>query len=258
MQAFQIEVGSEYGFRENPLRQAALQRVKVVDHIRRKWKVQWISPNDGLVDYVRSAQLVVPWQDRTTFLADESNWDRLKEACHQSWPGNSHPVSEAVDLIFDSTGEVVWVDNSGALCGPIDALERIGQRASWKVQLVSPAFIDRDETARFPFDIALDLARAFAKSEPQAVLWEVESLERKYEWDVRQLGNENLVPILNRLRAGWALCRQWAGFDVAIAQKDHEIERLRRILDDLRYDLRRNGHDELATKLDRKLRGSGA
>ena len=193
---------------------------------------------------------MVAWRDRNAFLGDEDNWARLREACERSWPGHSHPVSEAVDLTLDSTGEVVWVDNSGALCGPPDALERIAQRASCDIPLVSPAFLDRDGTVRFPFDVALDLARAFANAEPQTVLWEVETVERKYEWEARELGNERLIQILNRLRACWALCRQWVGFDEAIAQRDREIERLRRILDDLKYDLRRSGQDELAAKLD--------
>jgi hypothetical protein len=255
MQAFQIEIGTEYGYRDNPLRTEPLQHVKVLEHVRSKWKVQWISPNRGLTDYVRSAQLVVAWKERSAFLSDEANWAQLREACERSWPGHSHPVSDAVDLILDSTGEVVWVDNSGALCASPDALERIAQRASYDVRLASPAFLDRDGTVRFPFDVALDLARAFAKAEPQTVLWEVETVERRYEEEARELGNERLIQILNRLRASWALCRQWAGFDEAIARRDREIERLRRILDDLKYDLRRSGQDDFAAKLDRKLKG---
>lgn len=178
----------------------------------------------------------------------------MNEACERSWPGISHPVSEAVDLTLDSTGEVAWIDNTGALCASPDALERIAKRASCDIQLVSPAFLDRDGTVRVPFDVALELARAFARVEPQTVLWEVDTVERKYEWEARELGNENLVPILNCLWACWALCRQWAGFDEAIAQREREIERLRRILEDLRYNLRRSGRDELAAKLDRKLK----
>jgi hypothetical protein len=254
MQAFQIEIGAEYGFRENPLGEGPLQRVKVLGRVRRKWKVQWISPNRGLVDYVRSAQLVVAWRDRKAFLSDETSWARLAEECERSWPGKSHPVSEAVDLILDSTGEVVWIDSWGALCGPPDAVERIAQRASCDIELVSPAFLDRDGTLRFPFQTGLYLARTFANAEPRTVLSEVESVERQYEREARELCNEHLIPILNRRRASWALCRQWAGFDEAIAAREGEIERLRRIIEDLRYELRRAGQDEIAAELDRKLK----
>ena len=53
MQAFQIEIGGEYGFRENPLRVDKLQRVRVLQHVRKKWKVQWIHPIRGIVDYMQ-------------------------------------------------------------------------------------------------------------------------------------------------------------------------------------------------------------
>lgn len=36
MQAFQIEIGAEYGLRDDPLRTEPLQRVKVLEHVRRK------------------------------------------------------------------------------------------------------------------------------------------------------------------------------------------------------------------------------
>jgi hypothetical protein len=253
VQAFQIEIGTEYGFRDNPQRAEPLQRVKVLEHVRRRWKVEWVDPHPGLVDYVRSAQLVVAWRDRKAFLTDEVRWAALHRECERSWPGNSHPLSEAVDLVLDSTGEVAWIDNSGALCAPLDALERIGQRASLDLEVTGVAFVDRDGTARFPFAVGLDLAMSFARAEPRTVLAQVEVVERKYERESQEVGNEYLLPVVNRLRACWALCRQWAGFDEAIARREREIDRLRRIIEDLKYELRRSGQDELAQKLDRKL-----
>jgi hypothetical protein len=101
--------------------------------------------------------------------------------------------------------------------------------------------------------VAVTLARAFAAAEPQTVLLQVETSEQRYEQESREIGNFYLVPLLQRWRAGWALCRQWAGFDEALAQRDREIGRLRRILVDMGYELRRGGHDELAQKLERKL-----
>lgn len=86
------------------------------------------------------------------------------------------------------------------------------------------------------------------------VLLEVETSERRYEMEAREIGNSYLVPLVQRWRAEWALCRQWAGFDESLAQGDREIERLTRILVDLGYELRRSGQDELAAKLDRKLK----
>jgi hypothetical protein len=97
------------------------------------------------------------------------------------------------------------------------------------------------------------LAQAFAVAEPEAVLLQVDTEQRKYELDARQVGNSYLVPLVQQYRAGGALCRQWAGFDEALAERDREIERLRRIVEDIRYELRRAGQDDLAAEFERKL-----
>jgi hypothetical protein len=198
-------------------------------------------------------QLVVLWKDRRSFLRDEDNW-HLLEACGSSWPGHDHPLSEAVDLIIDSTGErEIYVGNRGELCCSEGALDRVQQRANIEISIDKPGFRDRQNTLRLPFEVAVTLARAFAAAEPQTVLLQVETSEQRYEQESREIGNFYLVPLLQRWRAGWALCRQWAGFDEALAQRDREIGRLRRILVDMGYELRRGGHDELAQKLERKL-----
>lgn len=253
MQAFEIHPGNEYGYRDNPKQEGELQRVKVLEHVRSKWKVEWVDPNPGLVDYVRSAQLVVAWRDRKAFLQEEQNWIRLNEACNQTWPGQQHPISEAVDLILDSTGELLFVDNIGALSASTDGVQRVARRANYELQLNPPAFVDRQGTAHLPFETALDLARAFARAESRAVLMQVDTEQQKYEREASEIGNSHLVPLVNRWRAGWALCRQWAGFDEALAQRDAQIDHLNRIIEDVRYELRKAGQDELATRLDRKL-----
>ena len=64
MQSFDIHPGQEYGYRDSPKRRDDLQRVKVIEKVRAKWKVEWVEPNLGLQDYVKSVQLVVPWGKR--------------------------------------------------------------------------------------------------------------------------------------------------------------------------------------------------
>jgi hypothetical protein len=55
-------------------------------------------------------------------------------------------------------------------------------------------------------------------------------MAREYETKMREPGSSHLEPLVNRWRAGWALARQWAGQDEALAAKDREIERLRVII----------------------------
>jgi hypothetical protein len=251
----EIEIGAEYALREPPKRGVEIQRVRVLEQTRSQWKVEWVEPNRGLVDYVKSMNLVSPWRERRAFLREEENWAQLKEAC-SNWPGHVHPIKRAIDLVLAATGEIsVWIDNKGALSGSSDAFERLSTRASFSFPTQLPSFVDRRDEQHHPFSVGLDFARAFAKAEPKTVLLEVESEERSMEVEARESGNAHLVPLVQEYRAQWALCRQWAGFDQALAERDAEIERLRRIITDLRYDLVRQDRYELADKLDRKLRG---
>ena len=254
MQSIDIQPGQDYGSREVPKHRDELQRVKVLEKVRSKWKVEWVDPHRGLQDYVKSVQLVTPWVNRRVFLDGEKNWALLVEACARSWPGNGHPLSEAVDLILDSRGESgLRVGNHGEFTASPDALDRVLQRAKFEMPIQQPAYEDRQGRLRLPFDGAVMLARAFAAAEPQTVLLEVDTSQQRYEMEARELGNSYLVPLVQRWRAGWALCRQWAGFDEGLAERDREIERLRRVIVDLGYELRRSGQDVLAAKLDRKL-----
>lgn len=255
MQGVDIHPGQEYGFRDVPKHRDELQRIRVLEKVRSKWRVEWIEPNPGLQEYVRSVQIVVPWGKRRAFLKDEENWNRLVEACAHTWPGNGHPLSEAIDLILDATGEPgIYVGNRGELNASPDALDRVLERAKAVIPIERPGYRGSDGDLHLPFDTAVTLARAFAAAEPQTVLLEVETSEHRYELEARELGNSHLVPLVQRWRAGWALCRQWAGFDEQLAQRDREIERLRRIITDTGYELRRSGHDEVAAKLERRLK----
>src|SRR5579875_912927 len=67
-----LRPGTEYAFREKRIAGTPLHRICLVEHIRRdKWKAKWIDPNPGLVDYVTTAQVMVPWKEHKAFLRDE-------------------------------------------------------------------------------------------------------------------------------------------------------------------------------------------
>lgn len=251
-----IVVGQEYGTREPPRPGVELQRVRVLEPVRSgKWRVEWLEENAGLVDFVRSANIVVPWKDRKPFLKDEERQLRLEAHSRERWPGKDHPLSEAVGDVLDSTGESLSVYGShGILSGQPDALERIATRARTIVPDSAYSFVDRFGTFHAPFDVALELARKFAAAEPNTVLINVEAHERRYEAEARELGNAYLVPLVERWRASWALCRQWAGFDDALAQRDAEIKFLRELINRTMWDLRTKGQEDLATKLERRLK----
>jgi hypothetical protein len=62
-------------------------------------------------------------------------------------------------------------------------------------------------------------------------------------------GGEYLVELLNEHRASWALIRQWAGHDPAIAQREAQIQRLERLVWDAIYALQKAGLDKEAHRL---------
>jgi hypothetical protein len=100
-------------------------------------------PHPGLVDYIESGQLIVPWKEHKSFLREESDKERLE----------AH--NESHGYRRDS---------------PVD---QVGKH--------SPvAYVDRHGTLTMPFDEAVELARNFCMSEPATILAGVESTER--EW----------------------------------------------------------------------------
>jgi hypothetical protein len=64
---------------------------------------------------------------------------------------------------------------------------------------------------------------------------------------------EHIVGLLNECRASWALIRQWAGHDAAVAQREAEIQRLERLVWDAVYALQKAGLDGEAARLRRAI-----
>jgi hypothetical protein len=257
MQQDRIAIGGHYGFREVPRSTEELQHVRVLERARGKWKVEWIEPNAGLSDWVKSNNLVVAWADRKAFLRGEKRRAALRAVTDRQWPGHEHPISHAVTTVLDSTGErTVYVDNYGVIVAPPDARDRILARAHLEVPVDPVSYVDSRGEWNASFATALTIAKAFAAAEPQTVLLEVDVEERRMDTEAREPGNGYLVGLVQEYRAHWAICRQWAGFDQAIAQRDAEIVRLRRLLDECGVNLRRLGHDDIANRMERKLRNA--
>ena len=106
MEKVKIIVGDEYAFREFRGTKSPFQRIKVLQHLRHnKWKAQWIDPNPGLIDYVESAQIIVPWKERKAFLRDEENAASLIERNKADGFQPKSPITEAVQQVFESAGD---------------------------------------------------------------------------------------------------------------------------------------------------------
>lgn len=250
-----IEPGMEYGYREKPSARGPLEHVRALERVRGQWRVEWIEPNPGLQAFVKSANIVVPWKQRRAFLKEEADRQTLREASEATWPGYEHPVVDAVSTVLESTGEQIWCAQCGILNADPDVLERIGQRIGIAIEVRQPGFVDRNGRAHLPFAEALKIAQAFSRSDPEAVLTQVESEEADAERRSREsYGSRELDRLEHRYLASRALVRQWTGFDAARTESRKEVERLRRVIRDFELTLRRAGHDELAAQLERKSR----
>jgi hypothetical protein len=256
MNSKDILPGRKYALRE-PANPTELQCVRAAEHIRRdKWRVEWIEPNPGLVDFVKSREILYLWTDRKKFLRDETKDKELRTEAKRYWPGEEHPLNNAIYEVFESTGEQVNICK-GVLSGLPDSLGRISKRATYEWPYSTTAYSDRFGIQHYPWDIALGLAKAFAAAEPNTVLLHIEVCERNWEIEVREAGGSYLIPLLEHYRAAWSIVRQWAGFDADRLRFEAEIERLRELIDKTIWRLREKDLDpeRLAAWLSRARRG---
>jgi hypothetical protein len=188
-------------------------------------------------------------------LKDEANAERLREHNERLGYEEGSPVAEAVQQVFESVGEQVqfW---RGVLSGSSAAVERVKVRAGMDPKVNSAVgYTDRKGMLHLPFDEALELARKFCAAEPSTVLVGVETTEREWAQQARRPGEEYIVGLLNEYRASWAILRQWAGHDAAVAQREAEIEKLERLVWDAVYTLQKAGLDNEAARLRRAIEG---
>jgi hypothetical protein len=228
--------------------------VRIVEHIRgNKWKAQWIDPNPGLIHYVESSQLIVAWKEHKAFLREEEDAARLWEYNVRMGYECDSPVDNALSEVFDSTGDAVSFYR-GTLRGAVEAFERVRTRAGVPPNENSPvAYLDRTKNLHLPFDEAIKLAEKFCAAEPATVLTKIEATEREWTETARRPGEEYIVPLLNKYRAAWALVRQWAGHDAAIAEREAHIVRLERLVWDAIYALQKAKLDSEAMRLRRAI-----
>jgi hypothetical protein len=140
--------------------------VRIIEHIRgNKWKVEWVEPNPGLVHYVESGQLIVPWKQHKAFSKDEERAERLQEHNERHGFKRDSPIANALDQVFECVGEEVSLYH-GILSGEPEAIERVKARAEMDPKANSPVgYVDRRGVLHLPFDEALELARRFCAAE---------------------------------------------------------------------------------------------
>jgi hypothetical protein len=251
MQKAHIKPGIEYALREK--RADPLQRIKIIAHIRgTKWRAEWIEPNPGLIHFVESGHLIASWKEHKAFLKEEEHEQRIDEYNQRQGYRKDSAVDRALYEVFESVGDdVSYYD--GCLSAKPEAFERLLTRCELPTDQHSAyAYTARDGDLILPYDEALTIARKFCAVEPSTVLVRAEATER--EWSTKAAhGEDYIIKLLNEYRAAWALVRQWAGHDAAIAAREAQIQRLERLVWDAVYALQKAGLDSEAAKLRRAV-----
>ncbi len=174
----------------------------------------------------------------------------------RDYPGDDHPVAAAAEEVIECAGDRDCSFYRGILTFQPEGLERVAERAKTTVPSHPAGYRDRHGTHYLPFSCGLSLAQAFAATEPQTVLDAVDADERQWSMKLREPGNHHLNSLLIDWRARWALIRQWAGHDAAVAAREERIRTLEELLRRTMWDLRQpNAEAErIANRIDRALR----
>ena len=122
-------------------------------------------------------------------------------------------------------------------------------------QLHRLAYRDLDGRIHFPIDAAVDLARSFAAADPDTVLRYIGDREDEWIRGGYQPGNRYLHDLHREFLPGFALARQWAGFEQEKEARRKEISRLRSLLASAASDLTTAGKDRQAARLRRAADG---
>jgi hypothetical protein len=254
VQTSQLVEGRAYAFRIG--RSGPLAKVKLVEKVGRRGhiKIRYEEgDHPGLEEYVNVRQLVVPWSEVRALLRDEERLERISEAV----VGRDSARQEAISTVLAASGE------PSAYCGewlsmPEDELQRIIDRAGLDespAELHPLAFKDRMGEVHVPVEGAERLARAFAAAEAQNVVMYIDDHEEELRRRGNVPGDRYLHDVLRQYQPGWALARQWAGFDRAVEELQKEVARLRGLVSRAAYELKDAGAEDKSRRLLRALDG---
>jgi hypothetical protein len=254
-----LRVGKLYLYREKPRPGEPILKVKVTDIVGRRGHVKVRfedGPHPGLEEYVRTRQLIVPWVERRAFLRDEERLKAVK--AHQRRHPTDGAVVTAIEISLDSAGEpTIWLGAVG-LSAPEAALERLMDRAGLSgepVDLHALGFKDRFGDVHLPTATAETIARAFAAAEPETVLLHLEAEESELKAKGYEPGDRFYHQYLGEQRPGYALVRQWAGFENELDNLRQELGRLRGLVLRAVSELDQAGAERAASRLRRALDG---
>ena len=258
MRTDELVIGRNYAFRHTRGPDCPLLKVQLLDIVGRKGKVKvrfQTGPHPGLEEYVATRQLVARWSERRAVLRDEQREQRLQEHSRRL---RDPALVEAAAAVLSATGEPGAGADPGVTVFGRDELQRILDRAGLETapeDLHWLGYRDRRGAVHLPLDAVVELARAFAAAEPEAVTAYLDDVETELRLRGNAPGERWYHDYLRQRSPGFALAKQWAGPEQEAERLRREIARLRSLLSRAAQDLRRVRAEERAARLERALQG---
>lgn len=219
-------------------------------------RVRHLDPEQsGLEEWVKPNQLIHPWANWPRVAKDERSRVRLQEWMREN-PGLDRVETDAVQMVFEASGEHVWIRASGDARVDSKTLDRLADRAKvtdrpWNSP---PCFTDLTGELNVPSVLLFPLAVAFAAAEPETVTRLADELEVEWSAGGYEIGQRYQHRLLREYGPRIAIVRMWASATDRSAQRQ-EIDRLRSLVVQAAIYLRGAGQEERAKRLERGLRG---
>ncbi|MCP3936066.1 MAG: hypothetical protein GY708_11920 [Actinomycetia bacterium] len=157
--------------------------------------------------------------------------------------------------VLEATGEGIGT-HRGILTSQPDVFERLWARIGEEGPSGRESFTDRTGELHAGWADVEAFARAFAKAEPKVVIDLVDMQEAKLAAGGSEPGEKWQLDYLRELGPAFALVRQWVGVEEHRLAQEKELDRVRRLVWQAIWELRRLGHDAEAAKFERALHGS--
>ena len=260
-----FKAGEEWAHRASQSLGAPAARVELLALPNRKGhtkvKVRHVEGElAGLEEFVHITHLRCRWKDWKKVERDEA-----KESAFLNYmsaqPDMDKTVSQAATAVLTSSGEDLYVDEyrnyTRFFQGGAAALERVAARAGVtdKPWDGPHSFRNRDGDLYLPSSALLDLALAFARSEPETVNLYLDTEEQELLQEGYAFGERYKHKWVIEQKPAWALARAWAAKHGARDHLKDELKRLQRLVREAVAALRDAGNDRMANRLERGLQG---
>lgn len=207
---------------------------------------------DGLVEWVKTANIACSWGERRAVARDEKRQRALVQAAKAD---RVDVWEDAISVVFEAIGEEGGFTRTWDTTR--DTAERTWDRAGLDgnpLMFDILNYTDRHGDVHLSYRTALHVAQAFASAEPETVELHIRITTERLKSEGFQPGNRFAHECLIRTGPTHALALSWTK-TAHVEAREQEIQRLQAIISDAARALRKAGDDRSADRIERARRG---